>query len=52
MQDKVGNPHCKRMCGEFRWIAKEALKEFQMPPADEAIRERLLHGGLWDLAAV
>jgi hypothetical protein len=39
-------------CREFRWVAKEELKELQMPPADEAIRERLLHGGLWDLAAV
>jgi hypothetical protein len=33
------------MCGEFRWVAKEELKEFPMPPADEIIRERFLHEG-------
>jgi 8-oxo-dGTP diphosphatase len=39
-------------CREVRWVDKEELKELSMPPADEAVRERLLHGGLWDLDAV
>ena len=39
-------------CGEVRWVGKEELRELSMPPADEVVRERLLHGGLWDLDAV
>jgi 8-oxo-dGTP diphosphatase len=39
-------------CREVRWVGKEELKELQMPPADEVVRGRLLHGGLWDLDAV
>lgn len=39
-------------CREARWVGKEELRELSMPPADEEIRERLLHGGLWDLDAV
>jgi 8-oxo-dGTP diphosphatase len=39
-------------CREVKWVGKEELKELRMPPADEAVRERLLHGGLWDLDAV
>ena len=39
-------------CREVRWVGEEELRELSMPPADEAVRERLLHGGLWDLDAV
>jgi len=39
-------------CREVRWVAKEELKELQMPPADEEVRETLFNGGLWDSDAV
>jgi 8-oxo-dGTP diphosphatase len=39
-------------CREVRWVGKEELQELQMPPADEAVRGRLLQGRLWDLDAV
>lgn len=45
------DPHGNRI-REFRWVAKEELKELQMPTADEALQKRFLHGGLWDLAVV
>ncbi|RLB05440.1 MAG: 8-oxo-dGTP diphosphatase MutT [Deltaproteobacteria bacterium] len=36
-------------CREVKWVKQEELKDLQMPPADEEIRERILQEGLWDL---
>jgi 8-oxo-dGTP diphosphatase len=48
---KVGTPTAIG-CREVRWVGTEELQALQMPPADEAVRGRLLQGGLWDLDAV
>jgi 8-oxo-dGTP diphosphatase len=45
-----GTPSAIR-CREVRWVGKEELKGFPMPPADEEMRTNILQRGLWDLDA-